>query len=148
MGFSLFDVLTSVPVSFVEHYVAQLCAESAGADAPLAAGEMRFVRVIKPLRWFKDRTHPQAGQGTGRCDKLHGPFRHLAQSEQDAAGARLALARSASHGLFMDLLQIRGYGLARRNPHIPTFHVSVLSLYSPHRGSIRCHLHLTRYEKP
>ena len=52
-GFFLFDVLTSVPVSFVEHYVAQLCAESAGADAPLAAGEMRFVRVIKPLRWFK-----------------------------------------------------------------------------------------------
>jgi len=47
-----FDVITSFPVSFFEMSAMNDCLvhpDSAGVDS----GQLRFIRAIKPLRWFK-----------------------------------------------------------------------------------------------
>ena len=46
--------MTSIPVSFVELTVANACAASGHDSASgIDASQLRFIRAIKPLRWFK-----------------------------------------------------------------------------------------------
>jgi len=55
-----FDLFTSIPVSFVEVSVKMACDAVGGSAGNESAGEtdsesfeLRFIRMIKPLRWFK-----------------------------------------------------------------------------------------------
>ena len=49
-----FDLMTSIPVSFLELHVALQCAQSAsGVDTGVDPTQLRFIRAMKPLRWFK-----------------------------------------------------------------------------------------------
>jgi hypothetical protein len=56
-GGLLFDMCTSIPVSFVELSVAIACeaalAENQEMESVTESVELRFIRTIKPLRWFK-----------------------------------------------------------------------------------------------
>ena len=53
-GAFLFDVVTSVPVSFFELAAYNMCFKvSSGELNESDSGPVRFVRSIKPLRWFK-----------------------------------------------------------------------------------------------
>jgi hypothetical protein len=56
-GNMAFDVFTSIPVSYVELSIQDACATAAAAGAESGAGidpgQLRFIRAIKPLRWFK-----------------------------------------------------------------------------------------------
>ena len=51
-GWFLFDLVTSFPVSFFELAVMENCSK-AGSDGDVDSGPLRFIRVMKPLRWFK-----------------------------------------------------------------------------------------------
>ena len=51
-GWFLFDLVTSFPVSFFELAVMANCSK-AGSDGDVDSGPLRFIRVMKPLRWFK-----------------------------------------------------------------------------------------------
>jgi CRP-like cAMP-binding protein len=48
-----FDVVTSIPVSFVELAVQAACAEAKSSGEQVDSGALRMIRSIKPLRWFK-----------------------------------------------------------------------------------------------
>eukprot|EP00802_Teleaulax_amphioxeia_P003931 Tamp_03934.p1 GENE.Tamp_03934~~Tamp_03934.p1 ORF type:complete len:949 (+),score=122.03 Tamp_03934:154-2847(+) len=50
-GMLLFDLITSIPVSFLEYFNAQSCDDGGGGNG--GDGKLRFVRIIKPLRLFK-----------------------------------------------------------------------------------------------
>ena len=48
-GGFLFDVATSIPVSYIELIANAACSQAEGAPSQ----QLRFVRALKPLRWFK-----------------------------------------------------------------------------------------------
>jgi len=50
-GSFAFDVSTSIPVSYIELMANAACSQLEGGAAP--SQELRFVRALKPLRWFK-----------------------------------------------------------------------------------------------
>ena len=58
-GSFFFDVFTSIPVSFVELSVKFSCeaaaasGQGANADSAIDPTQLRFIRAMKPLRWFK-----------------------------------------------------------------------------------------------
>ena len=52
-GSFLFDVVTSFPVSFFELSVQAACAGARQGDPDVGGAQLRFIRAIKPLRWFK-----------------------------------------------------------------------------------------------
>lgn len=54
-GSLCFDIVTSIPVSFLELHVAHQCAQSGsgGGVSGLDPTQLRFIRFMKPLRWFK-----------------------------------------------------------------------------------------------
>jgi hypothetical protein len=54
-GMFVFDVVTSVPVSFFELVSKLECdrAMAAGEGSSSSGSQLRFIRSIKPLRWFK-----------------------------------------------------------------------------------------------
>ena len=55
-GSFLFDVCTSVPISYLELSVANVCADIAsgvGGEVTIESTQLRFIRAMKPLRWFK-----------------------------------------------------------------------------------------------
>jgi hypothetical protein len=53
----IFDMFTSIPVSYVELTIATQCqhAAASGQSGNEAVGstQLRFIRILKPLRWFK-----------------------------------------------------------------------------------------------
>jgi len=53
MGSFAFDILTSIPVSFVELTVANACAGGNNPAAGIDSSQLRFIRAMKPLKWFK-----------------------------------------------------------------------------------------------
>ena len=56
-GAFAFDLITSIPVSYVELEVQIACARAAaggeGTGVEIDPQQLRFVRALKPLRWFK-----------------------------------------------------------------------------------------------
>lgn len=52
-GMFLFDIVTSFPVSFFELAAASACASADGVQPAVDGGQLRMIRVLKPLRWFK-----------------------------------------------------------------------------------------------
>ena len=53
-GMFLFDCVTSIPVSFFELVAKVECDRAAGqVDAAAGGSQLRIIRAIKPLRWFK-----------------------------------------------------------------------------------------------
>jgi len=52
-GMFTFDVVTSFPVSFIEVAAAAECQVADGVDSAVDGGQLRIIRALKPLRWFK-----------------------------------------------------------------------------------------------
>ena len=48
-----FDLVTSIPVSFVELAVQPACEAAKSGGEAVDSGTLRMIRCIKPLRWFK-----------------------------------------------------------------------------------------------
>ena len=52
-GMFWFDLVTSFPVSFFELAAKAACERAEDSGAQVDSGQLRFIRAIKPLRWFK-----------------------------------------------------------------------------------------------
>ena len=54
-GSFFFDICTSIPVSFVELSISFACANADGDNSRVSidSTQLRFIRAMKPLRWFK-----------------------------------------------------------------------------------------------
>ena len=55
-GSFLFDLLTSIPVSFIEFSIARACAATTHQEhfiTNISPTQLRLIRAAKPLRWFK-----------------------------------------------------------------------------------------------
>jgi len=62
-GSFFFDLVTSFPVSFFELSASAACADLAGGDTVDTGSQLRMIRVIKPLRWFKIMRIAKLGKG-------------------------------------------------------------------------------------
>ena len=66
-GWFVFDVLTSIPVTFFELSVIANCNQATATEDSLDASpaQLRFMRVLKPLRYFKLARIMKIGRGGG-----------------------------------------------------------------------------------
>ena len=71
-GFFLFDLITSVPVSFIELAAIAECGRSASGEIQfeVESTELRFARAIKPLRYVKIMRILRLGKGGGLVASL------------------------------------------------------------------------------
>lgn len=64
-GFFFFDIITSVPVSFIELAAVAECASAPDVEFAVESEQLRFARVIKPLRYVKIAKILRLGKGGG-----------------------------------------------------------------------------------
>ena len=77
----LFDITTSIPVSFIELYIKIQCDHSDGEKQETGNMGLRLVRVLKPIRWLKlariFKMSKLKNIGSKVADKLGVPPRHV-----------------------------------------------------------------------